>query len=78
MVNQAARSYAESSLPNLDLLEWFDETEREQCPACYERAMVGLEEAPEFRVCLGCAAVFVGNERVDKERRRRLLGLGEY
>ncbi|HEX3226038.1 MAG TPA: hypothetical protein VHQ89_08065 [Gaiellaceae bacterium] len=40
--------------PNLDLLEWFDESEREDCLACGERAVVGVSDAPLFRVCLGC------------------------
>lgn len=55
--------------PNLDLLEWFDEEEREDCPACGERARVGVPDAPLFRVCLGCAAIWVDGERLDNKRR---------
>lgn len=54
--------------PNLDLLEWFDRAEREHCPACGKRSLVGAEGAPQFRVCLGCAAVWVGGERIDSLR----------
>jgi hypothetical protein len=54
---------------NLDLLEWFSEAEREDCPACGERAVVGADGAPLFRVCLGCAAVWVGGERLDNRLR---------
>jgi hypothetical protein len=54
--------------PNLDLLEWFDEGERQECSACGKRALVGAEGAPEFRVCLGCAAVWIGEERIDSLR----------
>jgi hypothetical protein len=54
--------------PNLDLLEWFDPAERELCEACGERALVGAEGAPLFRVCLGCAAVWVAGERIDSLR----------
>ena len=59
-------------MANIDLLEWFDEDEREQCPACRARALVGVEDAPRFRVCLTCAAVWVAGERIDHPRRIRL------
>jgi hypothetical protein len=59
---------------NLDLLEWFDEDEREQCAACDELAVVGVEKAPLFRVCLNCAAAWVEGERIDSGLRP--LGLG--
>jgi hypothetical protein len=59
-------------MANVDLLEWFDEDERERCPACRARALVGVEDAPRFRVCLACAAVWVGGERIDERRRIRL------
>jgi hypothetical protein len=54
--------------PNLDLLEWFDESEREDCLACGERAVVGVSDAPLFRVCLGCAAIWVNGERIAEQR----------
>ena len=54
---------------NLDLLAWFDQTEREHCPACGKRAVVGVEDAPLFRVCLGCSAVWVQGKRIDERRR---------
>jgi hypothetical protein len=54
---------------NLDLLQWFGDDEREECPACGKEAVVGVAEAPLFRVCLGCAAVWVAGERIEHERR---------
>ena len=54
-------------MANLDLLEWFDEDERELCPACGKRSMVGVDEAPDLGVCLGCAAVWVAGARIDKQ-----------
>ena len=57
-----------SAEPNLDLLQWFDDAERQHCPACGECAVVGAEGAPLFRVCLGCAAVWIGEERIDSLR----------
>jgi hypothetical protein len=50
---------------NLDLLEWFAEGERDACPECGKLARVGVEDAPMFRVCLDCAAVWVEGKRVD-------------
>lgn len=54
---------------NLDLLDWFDKAEREQCPVCRQQTLVGVRDAPLFRVCLGCAATWVAGERIDTERR---------
>jgi hypothetical protein len=54
---------------NIDFLAWFSEDEREQCPACGQEALVGAAEAPLFRVCLSCAAVWVGGKRIDAKRR---------
>jgi hypothetical protein len=52
-----------------DLAEWFEDDERGLCPECGDRTLVGAKEAPLFRVCLGCASVWVGGERIDRERR---------
>jgi Zn-finger nucleic acid-binding protein len=54
---------------NLDLLEWFDDEEREDCPACGVRTLVGARRAPLLRVCLSCAGVWVGGVRVDQQGR---------
>jgi hypothetical protein len=56
---------------NVDFLEWFEPNERKVCPACAAEAMVGVAEAPLFRVCLSCAAVWVAGERLDDEQRLR-------
>jgi Zn-finger nucleic acid-binding protein len=55
---------------NADFLDWIDEDEREHCPACGTVAVVGVAEAPTFRVCLACAAVWLEGERLDDEQGR--------
>jgi hypothetical protein len=60
---------------NVDLLDWFEEAERERCPACGEHALVGAEGAPRFRLCLACAGVWVSGERIDERRRTDLRSL---
>ena len=53
---------------NQDMLAWFREDERELCPACGERACIGLTEVLAT-FCLGCAAIWVGGERLDRNGR---------
>jgi hypothetical protein len=53
---------------NRDMLAWFSEDERELCLACGERACVGLPRAVAI-FCLGCAAIWIGGERLDRNGR---------
>jgi hypothetical protein len=55
-------------MSNLDLLEAFESDEREQCPVCEHDALVGVADAPLFRVCLSCAAVWVAGVRMDGQQ----------
>jgi hypothetical protein len=51
-------------ITNLDLLEWFDEDERNVCSTCGERACVSLPDvAAHF--CLNCGAIHIAGMRVD-------------
>jgi hypothetical protein len=53
-----------ASLTNHDLLEWFDERERNICSYCRERACVGLPDvAAHF--CLACGAISIAGMRID-------------
>lgn len=52
-------------MTNIDLLDAFDPDEREQCPACEQQTLVGVADAPLFRVCLNCAAVWFEGLRKD-------------
>lgn len=53
---------------NLDLLEWFDESERAFCRACGHQTAVQLPEA-RATFCLGCGAVSVDGVRLDTNGR---------
>ena len=53
---------------NLDMLAWFNESERGPCAACGEQTCVGLD-GDAARICLACGAVWLRGERIDRERR---------
>jgi ribosomal protein S27E len=50
---------------NRDFLKWFSYEERSDCPNCGERACVTVEGAVA-KFCLGCGAVWVEGERLDR------------
>jgi hypothetical protein len=43
---------------NIDLLAWFSDDERHECPSCRERASVSLPDVPAT-FCLACGAISV-------------------
>jgi hypothetical protein len=43
---------------NIDMLAWFSDDERHECPSCHERASVSLPEVPAT-FCLSCGAISV-------------------
>jgi hypothetical protein len=51
-------------LTNLDMLEWFAESERQDCGACGGRAAVTLADTPAS-FCLACGAITLDGVRVD-------------
>jgi hypothetical protein len=53
---------------NLDLLDWFDEAERNECSVCGRRACVSLPDVQAW-FCLGCGAIKVGDVRIDVDGR---------
>jgi NMD protein affecting ribosome stability and mRNA decay len=59
---------ATAARANIDLLAWFDESERAMCGSCREQTAVGLPGA-ETIFCLGCGAVWLRGERLDVNRR---------
>lgn len=61
---------------NLDLLGWFTEAERHDCPLCGRRTTVRLPEL-ETAFCLGCGSIEIEGERLETEevaRRQYILG----
>jgi hypothetical protein len=59
---------ATAARTNIDLLGWFDESERAQCGSCQQRTAVGLPGA-DTTFCLDCGAVWLHGERLDLDRR---------
>ena len=81
LVDCAARVVASKSMQgplptNRDFLKWFSDDERSSCPSCGERACVTVEGALAT-FCLGCGAVWIEGERIDRKHLyagRRLIG----
>jgi hypothetical protein len=51
--------------PDIDMLTWFSDEERERCSSCGERASVTLQEGLAT-MCLACRSITVDGKRFDQ------------
>ena len=54
----------DTPVTNLDMLAWFREDERHECPACGDRACVTLPDALAT-FCLACGRISIGGVSIE-------------